>query len=205
MRNTFAALLTLTLPISQIGCNALGHVRAGGLVTPMREATYGGGEVGADIYGDMRAGDHWIEGKPQPERASRAGVVSGAYMRMSGAGFGLGVRPGIFGGSTDDKYAILAAAGASLGLQTWSGTTYGSVGLYGRLLVGFPVKKTYDPRAWKLCRSLSFVTVGVEGLVDRVPSAHRTFPSIGLFVGMLGLEDGGAPSDRKVKGANCPR
>ncbi|MDI3283149.1 hypothetical protein [Polyangium sp. 15x6] len=198
-----APLFALALLVT--GCNVLGHTQLGPTVASRDGTPVGGVEANANMYVDMQPADDFANRRPLPETARRWGLATGAYLRGSPLGVGLGMRPGIFVGSTDAKLAILGTAGLSLGLQTLEGTTYGNVGLYGMLAAGIPVRKTYDPKALVLCRSLTYVTIGLQGHLDRLPALEESIGTLGLLVGVLGLEDSGAPSDRKNPDVDCPR
>lgn len=203
---TFASPAPLgALALLATGCNVLGHAQIGPTVASRNDEPIGGVEANANLYVDIQPTDDLLAGRPLPETARRWGIASGAYLRGSGLGFGIGWRPGLFVASTNANVAILGTAGATLGLQTLEGTGYGNVGLYGMLAAGIPVRKTYDSNAFILCRSLTYVTVGLEGHVDHLPARDESFASIGLLVGILGLDDAGAPSDRKNPELNCPR
>ena len=93
-----------------------------------------------------------------------------------------------------------------MGLGTLGGTAYASVGGAGTLTAGFVVRKSYDKRAWVLCRALDYLTFSLEGVIDYAPAANLPpIPGVALLLGYIGFDDAGAPSDRNVPGANCPR
>jgi len=163
--------------------------------------------VNVDV--DMGAGSEWLDGKPQPETASRFGISSGAYIRGSNQGFGIGYRPGFFIGSTNGSAVFLGNVAAEGGLETYHRTAYGSIGGVAALTGGFVVSKTFDPKALILCRSLRYLTFTAEGAYDVLPAAKGSpgIPSVSLLIGWIDLEDGGSPSDREnpASKGNCPR
>ncbi|MDI1443694.1 hypothetical protein [Polyangium sp. 6x1] len=187
------------------GCNALGHTQIGPTVSFANGAPNGGVEANTNIYVDMQPAEDFLDRKPPSEVARRWGIASGAYLRGSTLGFGLGLRPGLFVGSTSAKVAVVGTAGGSFGLQKFEGTSYGNVGLYGMLAVGIPVRKTYDPNARILCRSLTYVSIGLQGNLDALPARDTSIGTLGLHVGILGLDDAGAPSDAQNPDVDCPR
>ena len=187
----------------------LGHVAAGPRV-PFAEGKPGlGGEATASAYIDVNAGAEWLNGQPQPETAGRFGIAPSAYIRASNQGFGIGIRPGFFFGSTNGQMIFLADGAAELGLETLHTTAYGAVGAVGSVTAGFVVSKSYDPKAYVLCRSLGYLTFTGEGALDYLPAAKGgpVIPSVSLLVGWVALDDGGSPSDRgdPASKGRCPR
>ena len=196
----------LVLLLLQSGCNVFVNGQVGPVVAFGEEKeVYTGAEVNTNFYIDVLASKEWFAGLRPPEVARRWGANSGAYLRSTNAGFALGMRPGIFTASTSSKLLLLGSLGGSLGLQTLDRNVYGSAGLYGALTVGFPVRKAYDPSAILLCRSLTYVTMSAQAMIDFIPAADRSLPGLGFYVGLLGLEDSGAPSDAEDPLAHCPR
>lgn len=193
------------------GCNLLGHAQAGPVVPFVKGVPHGGGEASFLGYLDMRAGDTWASchlnggSCEPPETAARAGGSNGVFVRGSSLGFGMGMTPGIFVGSTDAQKVFVLNGAGRLGFETLHGTAYGLVGAQGTLTGGIAVQKNYDPRARILCRSLTYLTASLQGSVDYLPAAGTTIPAVSLLFGVIGLDDGGAPSDRGVPDARCPR
>ncbi len=161
----------------------------------------------------MRAGDTWASchlaipsgSCEPPETARRVGGSNGVYVRGSSLGFGMGMMPGIFVGATDARKVFILGGAGRLGFETLHGTAYGSVGAQAALTGGIAVQKSYDPGAYILCRSLTYLTASLQGSIDYLPSPGAKIPAVSLLFGVIGLDDGGAPSDRYVPGANCPR
>ncbi len=203
------ALLGSSLALS--GCNLLGHAQAGPVVPFVNGVPHGGGEASFLGYLDMRAGDTWINchvnggSCEPPETARRAGGSGGVYVRGSSLGFGMGMMSGIFVGATDAQKVFILDGAGRLGFETLNGTAYGSVGVQGAFTGGIAVQKTYDPQARILCRSLTYLTASLQGSIDYLPAAGTKIPAVSLLFGVIGLDDGGAPSDRRVADADCPR
>lgn len=187
------------------GCNVIARAQGGPVVVAANDTPYGGAEANADFFVDMAAGAEALSGQEPPETARRVGVVGGAHVRGTGLGFGVGARTGVFAGSTNADTLILGSLQADGGLQTYEGDAYGAVGGVGGLTFGVRVSKTYDSGAAILCRSLTYLTFTAQGLVDYLPSAGITVPGAALLIGVAGLDDAGAPSDRARPEARCPR
>ena len=201
------------------GCNVLAHTQAGPVfaasvvepVAPEAESNVSyavGGEVNGTFDVDLAAGHEFLKGQPQPEHAGRFGPTSGAYLRGTSDGFGAGLRPGFFVSGTNTDWTARVGATADLGVASLDGRPYGAVGLSASLGAGFTISKSYDERAWFLCRSLRYLTFNVIGSYQRLPDG----PGLGvdvwssaLLVGLTDLSDAGAPSDAGNAPTRCPR
>lgn len=201
-RGAWFALLLVGLP----GCNVVSVLQTGPTAQMGPRAPYVGGEVTLTNYLDMRAGEDWLAGRGPSEVAERGGISSGFHLSVTGLGTGLGVASGLFGARTSSSYLGLAGVAGRLGAQRLDGTFYGAVGVEGTLLYGIPIAKRTQSRALILCRSLTYLTFALRGSVDHLWAAPTptTLPSVGFLVGIAGLQDSGAPSDREG-GAPCPR
>ena len=204
-------LLGSSLALS--GCNLFGHAQAGPVAPFVNGVPHGGGEASFLGYLDVRAGDTWVDchlaipagSCEPPETARRVGGSNGVYVRGSSLGFGMGMMPGIFVGATDAKKVFILDGAGRLGFETLHGTAYGSVGAQAALTGGIAVQKSYDPQARILCRSLTYLTASLQGSIDYLPAPGAKIPALSLLFGVIGLDDGGAPSDRRVPDADCPR
>jgi hypothetical protein len=211
--SSFGRVVLLGSSLALSGCNLFGHAQAGPVAPFANGVPHGGGEASYVGYLDVRAGETWAKchlaipagSCEPPETARRAGASDGVYVRGSSLGFGVGMTPGIFVGATDAQKVFILDGAGRLGFETLHGTPYGSVGVQGALTGGIAVQKSYDPRALILCRSLTYLTASLQGSIDYLPAAGAKIPAVSLLFGVIGLDDGGAPSDRYVPGANCPR
>src|SRR5689334_7533356 len=99
------------------GCNIVPQMQAGPLVGKLGQATVGGGELDLTSHLDMAASREWLDCRlngrscQPPETAGRGGISSGMYIRGSTLGFGIGLKPGLFVGSTSASTILLLAGG----------------------------------------------------------------------------------------------
>lgn len=206
-----AGLIGCGLALS--GCNVFWQAQGGPVVAVARREARPGVDASVTMHVDMLAGGTWLDchlnggSCEPPEVAVRFGPRSGYYLRGTGLGFAMGTEPGIFLGRTDGQKLFLLSAGGRFGFETLGGTAYGSVGASGALTAGVAIRKSYDARALILCRSLTYLTASLQGTVDYLPAAAGapTIPAVSLLFGVIGLDDGGAPSDYGMSGGSCPR
>lgn len=195
--------LAVAATLLSTGCNVIGRAQGGPVVAAANDTPYGGAEGSADVFVDLAASADSAE--PPPETATRVGVAGGAYVRPTGLGFGVGGRAGAFAGSTNADTLLLGSVQAEGGMQTYDGTAYGAVGGVGALTFGVRVARRYDAEATLLCRSLTYLTFTAQGQVDYLPSVDVPIPGAALLIGVAGLDDAGAPSNRARPAARCPR
>jgi hypothetical protein len=194
------------------GCNLLLQAQAGPVVASVEKKAHVGVEGGTAMYVDMRAGDEWadchLDGRAcrHAEVARRAGSRAGFFARGTDAGFALGGEPGIFLGRTDGQKLFLVEAGGRFGFETLQGTAYGSAGVSGGVTAGLVVRRSYDPRAYILCRELTYLTASLRGTIDYLPAAAGApaIPGVSLLFGVMSLDDGGAESDSGPSLGRCP-
>jgi hypothetical protein len=196
------------------GCNVLLQAQAGPVVAVARREARPGVEGSAAMYVDMTAGSTWLDchldggSCEPPEAAVRAGGRNAYYLRGTGLGFAMGLEPGIFVGRTDGQKLFLLSGGGRFGFETLGGTAYGTVGIQGALTAGVAVRKSYSARALILCRSLTYLTASLQGTADYLPAAAAgasPIPAVSLLLGVIGFDDGGAPSDYGMSEGRCPR
>lgn len=210
------APIVMMLPIS--GCNALGHIQAGPVVaastvdsTDDTERTTSfapGGELNGTLDLDMAAASEWLSSKPQPDHANRLGPTAGVYVRGTSDGMGVGAREGFFVAGTNTDWMGRLGGTLDLGVASLDGKPYGAVGLNASVTGGFTVSKSYDDKAWFLCRSLTYLTFTLVGSYQRLPDGPEEGVDVwstGLLVGITALSDGGAPSDAANAPTRCPR
>lgn len=200
----FVSLPALTL-VFLAGCNVIGRAQGGPAVVAANDTPYGGAEGNADVLVDLMASSDPDAPEPRDETATRVGIASGAYVRGTGLGFGVGGRAGAFAGATNADTLLLGSLQAEGGMQTYEGAAYGAVGGVGGVTFGVRVDRSYDDKAEVLCRSLTYLTFTAQGIVDYLPSVDVPVPGAALLIGVAGLEDAGAPSDKARPAARCPR
>jgi hypothetical protein len=197
--------------IALAGCNVVGQVQAGPVLGNLDQARVGGGQADLTTYWDIAAADGWLDchlrGTPciPPERATRFGISAGVDARALSAGFTSAAAGGAFYGTTDATRLVLVAGGARAGVELLHGRASFAGGPFARVTAGFPIRKTYDPHALILCRELTYLTFTLQGTVDDAPRPGIVLPAVALMLGITGLHDSGAPSDRDPSSGQCPR
>jgi len=200
----FATAMSAAIAAAGCGSHVIGRAQGGPAVVAANDTPYGGAEGNAEILVDLMPTGQ-AEGALQPETATRVGVAGGAYVRGTGLGFGTGGRAGAFAGATNADTMLIGSVQAAGGMSTYSGTAYGAVGGVGAFTFGVRVGKAYEAEA-AFCRSLTYLTFSAQGAVDHLPGADLTVPGAALLIGVAGLDDPGAPSDRASRpDARCPR
>lgn len=174
-----------------------------------RPARYSGGiEATGSFDLDFAAGDAFLESRPQPDHAQRLGPTEAVYLRGTSEGVGGGVRGGFFVAGTNTDWMGRIALALDGGFASYEGRPYGALGATAAVTGGFTVDKSYDPKAWWLCRSLTYLTFTLEGSYQRLPDGPEQGVDVwsaGLLVGLAALDDGGAPSDAANATTRCPR
>ena len=206
-----AGLIGCGLALS--GCNVFWQAQGGPVVAVAQREARPGVDASAAMYVDVAPAGAWLDchfnvgSCEPPEAATRFGGRNDYYLRGTGLGFALGMEPGVFVGRTDGQKLFLLSAGGRFGFETLGGTAYGSVGASSAFTAGVAIRKSYDARALILCRSLTYLTASLQGTLDYLPAAAGapSIPAVSLLFGVIGLDDGGAPSDYGMSGGSCPR
>lgn len=201
------------------GCNAVAHAQVGPVFaasridpvtataeTPRRYS--GGGELNGTIDLDIAAASEWLDSRPPPEHAGRFGPSAGVYLRGTSEGVGVGAREGAFIAGTNADWTGRLGAVVDLGVASYEGRPYGAIGLTAAATGGFTIAKSYDPNAYVLCRSITYLTFTLEGSYQRLPDGPQKgvdVLSAALLIGVASLDDAGSPGDAVNATTRCPR